>query len=75
MSISRTQHEALQRAQITRPTEPIATFLEPLFPAKLTAQRQNPLTNVTTELFAEHWAGAIGKEILVPVHNSLELIT
>lgn len=53
----------------------MATVMDTLFPAELTAPRQTLLIDTATKLFAEHWTGAAGDEILVPAHNSLELVT
>lgn len=66
MAFSQTQRKALQWARATRPTEPINTFIESFFLAKIAAQRQNPLVDDSSELFIEHLTGAAGLEVLVP---------
>lgn len=53
----------------------MSTVLEALFPAKLPAQRRGPLVDAPTEIFSEHWIGALGVDIFVPAHTSLELVT
>lgn len=52
----------------------MATVLDTLFPVELSAQWRIPLIEAATEFFAKYWSGAAGKEILVPSHNSLELV-
>lgn len=73
MTLSRTQRKALQRALANLSTEPIATFVEALFPTKFPTSHRAPLVDATTKLFSEYWTGAAGQEALVPVHYSLNL--
>lgn len=75
MEILHTQREALQRACIARPSKPMATVLNTLFHTKLTTLYQDPLIDSAIKLFSEHCAGATGEEILVPAHDSLEILT
>lgn len=74
MALSQTQHKALKFTLSTRPTELITTFMELLFPDKLTAHFQAPLLDYSSELFIKHWTGDAGLEVLVPAYNPLELV-
>lgn len=74
MAISRLQREACQRSRTKRPPEPIATFMETLLLAEAPTTRQAPLINYATNLFAEHWTGATRAEVIVPVHNTINLL-
>lgn len=61
-------------AHTTYLDESIGTFMEALFLVKLTAQRKALLVDTATKLFAMHWAGAAGQEVVVSTQNSLDLL-
>lgn len=74
MALSQTHIEYLQRARTNFPVEPIITFIESLFLAKLAAPQKTPLMYAAKELFTKHWTGATGQGVLVPAHDSLDFV-
>lgn len=51
------------------------TVLNTLFVTELTAKRRALLIDAAAKLFPEHWTVVAGEKILVPDHDSLELLT
>lgn len=74
MAISCTQHEALNKLRSNRPTKPIATFFETMFPESTLIACHVPLLSDALSLFEKHWAGAEGEEVQVFAHDVVDLL-
>ena len=74
MAISRAQQEALNKLRSTRPSEPMATFFETLFPEAIPASARAPLIKDAMALFEEHWTAEDGVEVPVYAHDAIALL-
>ena len=74
MAISRAQQEALNKLRSTRPSEPMATFFETLFPETIPASARAPLIRDAMTLFEDHWTADDGVEVPVFAHDAIALL-
>lgn len=71
MAISFTNQEALKKLRTMRPSKPISTFFDTLFPEAIPSARQAPLFCDATDFFDEHQTSAKGDKVTFYAHNKL----